>query len=515
MSDHLPSLTIATLLCGVCLLLVHLHYKALAFSARSRGRPLPPGPRPLPLVSNLFDIPTQFPWRAYQEYSKHYGNIISFQAMGQTLVVIDDPEIAVDLLEKRSGIYSSRPDSIVVELTGWAWNFGFMPYGQGWRSRRRVVWQQFHPGVVGMFNDTLEESAQVFLMRLLSGSPEELRDNVRYSVGTTLLKVAYGLQTMETDDKYISTFDEAIKSLDLLMPGTTFIEFFPVLARFPTWFPGMGVLRRMANHRRVVTEIPDNTWNDAKSAASSGNAPASSASALIAQLSRLDGEEMPRRQSAGRRLPWPGIDTTHASICAFFLAMSLYPDVQKKAREELDAVVGSTRLPKLGNRANLPYINAIVKETLRWHTVTPMDIPHASTEDDEYDGFFIPEGSIVMVNAWSILHDPARYPQPEEFVPTRFIKNGILNLEAGDPAHIVFGFGRRICPGRYFAEAALFIYIASVLHTLDISPPLDEDGRPIRIEPQPTSELVTHLEDCRCNVKPRSAWAEALARGTE
>lgn len=87
------------------------------------------------------------------------------------------------------------------------------------------------------------------------------------SVGTTLLKVAYGLQTMETDDKYISTFDEAIKSLDLLMPGTTFIEFFPVLARFPTWFPGMGVLRRMANHRRVVTEIPDNTWNDAKSAA--------------------------------------------------------------------------------------------------------------------------------------------------------------------------------------------------------------------------------------------------------
>ncbi len=96
--------------------------------------------------------------------------------------------------------------------------------------------------------------------------------------------------------------------------------------------------------------------------------------------------------------PWQ----THASICAFFLAMSLYPDVQKKAREELDAVVGSTRLPKLGNRANLPYINAIVKETLRWHTVTPMDIPHASTEDDEYDGFFIPEGSIVMVNAWSV-----------------------------------------------------------------------------------------------------------------
>ncbi len=211
--------------------------------------------------------------------------------------------------------------------------------------------------------------------------------------------------------------------------------------------------------------------------------------------------------------------------------MSLYPDVQKKARAELDAVVGSTRLPDLRDRPNLPYINAIVKETLRWHTVVPLSLPHVSTADDEYDGFFIPKGSIVMVNAWSvshfvvviqnadslmarsrsILHDPERYPQPEKFVPDRFVKNGALNMDPGDPAHIAFGFGRRsvvldhstqrraiaqtimnrICPGRYFAEAALFIYIASVLHTLDISPPLDEDARPFRIEPQPISELVT------------------------
>ncbi|KAI0721291.1 cytochrome P450 [Cerioporus squamosus] len=439
--------------------------------------------------------------------------------MGQTLVVVDDPDTAVDLFEKRSGIYSSRPNSIVVELTGWAWNFGLMPYGQGWRMRRRVVWQHFHPGVVGKFNGSLEENARRFLQQMLVTSPEGLRNDIRYSVGTTLVKVAYGLQTAEVDDKYISTFEEAIASLDLLLPGANFIEFFPFLARLPTWFPGMGVLRRMAYYRRLTTAIKDDTWNDAKCASSSSNAPASFASALVEKLSRLDLEEVPAQERIYREAIAvayvAGIDTTHASLCAFFLAMSLYPDVQKKAREELDAVVGSTRLPNVADRANLPYINAIVKETLRWHTVTPLSIPHVSTADDEYDGFFIPEGSIVMVNAWSILHDPERYPQPEEFIPDRFIKIRALNMEAGDPASIAFGFGRRICPGRYFAEAALFIYIASVLHTLDISPPLNGDGLPIHIEPQPTSELVIHLEDCRCNVKPRSGWAEALARGTE
>ncbi|RDX52094.1 cytochrome P450 [Lentinus brumalis] len=394
-----------------------------------------------------------------------------------------------------------------------------MPYSQGWRSRRRVLWQHFHPGVVDKYNGFLEDNARQSLKRLLLGSAETLNDNIRYSVGATLLKVAYGLQISEANDKYISTFEEAMESIALLLSGTTFIEFFPFLARLPTWFPGMEILRRMAHYRQVIMVMKEDTWNDAKIVVvSSDDAPASFASALIDHLPRIDQQDVPAQEEIYRdtvALAYAaGIDTTHASLSSFFFAMSLYPDVQKKARAELDAVVGSTRLPDLRDRPNLPYINAIVKETLRWHTVVPLSLPHVSTADDEYDGFFIPKGSIVMVNAWSILHDPERYPQPEKFVPDRFIKNGALNMDPGDPAHIAFGFGRRICPGRYFAEAALFIYIASVLHTLDISPPLDEDARPIRIEPQPISELVTHLEDCRCNVKPRSAWAESLARGT-
>ena len=137
--------------------------------------------------------------------------------------------------------------------------------------------------------------------------------------------------------------------------------------------------------------------------------------------------------------------------------MSLCPDVQKKAREELDAVVGPDRLPALVDRPKLPYINAIMKETLRWHTATPMAIAHTSTADDTYDGFFIPQGSTVMVNAWcvvpvvsgerlmtetrsrSILHDSEKYPQPDAFVPDRFMKDGELNLEAGDPAKFEIG----------------------------------------------------------------------------
>lgn len=84
--------------------------------------------------------------------------------------------------------------------------------------------------------------------------------------------------------------------------------------------------------------------------------------------------------------------------------MSLFPDIQRKAQEEIERVVGHNQLPTVADRANLPYINAMVKEVLRWHPVAPMGIPHMSTADDTYDKYFIPKGSLVLPNIWYDIH---------------------------------------------------------------------------------------------------------------
>ena len=80
--------------------------------------------------------------------------------------------------------------------------------------------------------------------------------------------------------------------------------------------------------------------------------------------------------------------------------MMVYPEVQKTAQEEIDRVVGSDRLPTMTDREHLPYIEAVVKETLRWHPVAPMSLPHTSTEDDICEGYFIPKGSMLLTNVW-------------------------------------------------------------------------------------------------------------------
>jgi cytochrome P450 len=95
-----------------------------------------------------------------------------------------------------------------------------------------------------------------------------------------------------------------------------------------------------------------------------------------------------------------GIDTSVSSLCSFFLAMTIFPNVLRKAQEEIDRVVGRDRLPTFKDRPRLPFINAVQLEMLRWGPIGPLNIPHALTEDDVYDGYLIPKGSIVVANLW-------------------------------------------------------------------------------------------------------------------
>lgn len=93
-------------------------------------------------------------------------------------------------------------------------------------------------------------------------------------------------------------------------------------------------------------------------------------------------------------------DKTVSAITTFFLAMTLFPEAQKKAQYEIDEVIGRDRLPTLSDRQSLPYVNALVKEVLRWHPVGPMCLPHTTSQDDVIDGYLIPKGAMILPNIW-------------------------------------------------------------------------------------------------------------------
>lgn len=90
------------------------------------------------------------------------------------------------------------------------------------------------------------------------------------------------------------------------------------------------------------------------------------------------------------------------TLLAVFSALAMYPEVLKRAQAELDAVVGLERLPDFGDQESLVYVNAIVKEALRWHPVLPLGIPHRTIADDVLDGYFVPAGTMILTNVWYV-----------------------------------------------------------------------------------------------------------------
>jgi len=127
----------------------------------------------------------------------------------------------------------------------------------------------------------------------------------------------------------------------------------------------------------------------------------------------------------------------------FFLAMIFNPKAMKKAQEELDRVVGKGELPDFSHKDNLPYIDALVKEVLRWSPPLPVAFPNRAMQDDVYRGYFIPKGTTVIQNIWAVFRDPNVYPDPEAFNPDRFLKDEKIDPLVFNPEDRVFGTGRR------------------------------------------------------------------------
>ena len=182
-----------------------------------------------------------------------------------------------------------------------------------------------------------------------------------------------------------------------------------------------------------------------------------------------------------------GAETTSGVMAWWMLAMVAYPETQKRAQEELDSVVGRTRIPTFLDLQDLPYIRAMVKEALRWRPVDPLGLPHLSTEDDWYNGMFIPKGSIMMANVWNLNRDPEIYgADAAHFNPARFLdKSGdVISRapETKEEGHVTYGFGRRICVGKHVANNSLFIDIAMMLWACTIEPAKDENGHSIPID---------------------------------
>ncbi|KAJ7440250.1 cytochrome P450 [Mycena latifolia] len=406
-------------------------------------------------------------------------------------------------MDAKGSVFSTRPRlPMAGELLGYDQTLVLLPYGARFRTFRKHFARLIGTaGALRHYVPLVEAETHRFLKRLLlKPDADSVSAHLRKLTGGIILRITYGIEVQEDEDPFVALIETANDNFNVAtVPGAFLVDVFPALLYLPEFLaPFKRTARAWAVATKNMVEAP---YLFVRRQMSAGTAPTSFVSSLLEDEEKLTNEEIRDIKYTASSLYGGGADTTAASLYAFFLAMVLAPDVQRKAQAEIDSVIGSGRLPLYSDREQLPYVSAVVTELFRWHSVAPLGVPHAALEDTLVNGYLIPKGTIIIANLWNILNDPEIYPSPAAFDPERYL----MMPPQRDPRTLCFGFGRRVCPGRELAEPSLFACVAMTLAVFKIS--RGEGPLPVHENTQGT---ISHAKPFDCVVKPRSERAVAL-----
>lgn len=319
--------------------------------------------------------------------------------------------------------------------------------------------------------------------------------------------MAYGY-TIEPQkpDTLVELVDKMMAEFSLAaVPMAWAVDIIPALQYLPSRFPGAKFQRTAQSWRKSILASAYIPYRFVQRQMTTVTHRPSYVSRLVQQVKPQEEAEL--RKEDEEAIIWTAAslygaaaDTTVITLTVFTLAMIKYKDVQHQAQEEIDRVVGTDRLPGFEDREKLPYVNALVKEAMRWWPIAPMGFPHTTTDDVEHNGLHIPKGAILLPAVWWFLHDPEVYSNPELYDPHRFLPP----RNEPDPMTEAFGYGRRICPGRFFADSSLYLNIAQSLAAFNISKAVGEDGKEIDMDVKPKPGVLSYPTEFRFQITPRS-----------
>ncbi|KAH9056476.1 cytochrome P450 [Lactarius vividus] len=428
-------------------------------------RTLPPGPKGFPIVGDVGHI-ADLDWLISSQRKDEYGEMMYVSALGQGVLVINSPRVAADLLERRSNIYSNRPHYISAsDFSTKNLMLSLASYGDLCRRFRRVAVEGFSKSAARNFHPIQGREALMLALALMNNYSTLGKHLLRHAE-SVMLSVNYQLPPVDSEDDpiIVRIAAQVERLLHEMQPGARLVEFFTwmryVPSRFAKWKRDAGYwfIQDSLMYEDLLSKVANDLTN--------GIDRPSFGATVIQSRSTHDLSEREQAWLVGTMLSAGG-ETTSTTLQWWVLAMLAYPEVQTRAQAELDEVVGSARPPTFADLPSLPYIRAMVKETLRWSPTIPMGVPHASTEDDWYEGMFIPEGTICLQNLRTLNFNPEVFgSNAMDFDPARYLdeKGQVKAVMAGrEEGHMSFGFGRRMCPGRLVAEGTLAIDMATLL----------------------------------------------------
>ncbi|XP_011079634.1 cytochrome P450 71A1 [Sesamum indicum] len=455
---------------SACLLLLVFLY-LLAKTIRRRKLNLPPGPKPWPVIGNL-NLIGPLPHRSLHQLSQKYGPLLHLQFGSFPVVVGSSVEMAKVFLKTMDVTFASRPKTAAGKYTTYNYSdITWSPYGPYWRQARKMcLMELFSAKRLESYEYIRVEEMNSLLKSLFKSSGQSvlLKDYLSTVSLNVISRMVLGKRYLDKDNENaVVSPEEFKKMLDELfllngvinvgdlIPWISFLDLQGYVKRMKIVSKKFDrflehVLDEHEERRRRVEGYVSRDMVDVLLELAEDPT-------LEVKLERHGVKAFTQDLLAG------GTESSAVTVEWAIAELLKKPEIFKKATEELNRVIGQNKWVQEKDIPNLPYIEAIVKETMRLHPVAPLLVPRFSREDCKVAGYDIKKGTQVLVNVWTIGRDPSLWENPTEFCPERFIGKAI-DVKGQDFELLPFGSGRRMCPGYNLGLKVIQSSLANLLH---------------------------------------------------
>ncbi|XP_075057370.1 cytochrome P450 2B19-like [Mixophyes fleayi] len=460
-------------LVSIVLSAVVMLFLAYVFTNRKKHiyNNFPPGPKPLPIIGNLHMIDMAKPHKTFIEMSKKYGKVFSFRLGMKKVVILCGFDTIKDALINHADQFSNRPTRPVISTLQKDYGLIFAN-GENWKVMRRFTISTLRD--FGMGKKTLEnkitEEAECLTRTFKSygGKPFNNKTILNAAVSNIIVSILLNHRFEYDDPTILQLMNLINESIRLAArPMVTIYNTFPSVMG---WLPGVHkIIFKNIKHLHSFIRA---TFTKQKQELDVNNQ-----KNLIDAFLAKQQEEKPESTLYYHNdnlialmvdLFVAGMETTTTTLRWSLLLMMKYPDIQKKVQNEIEKVIGSAQ-PQIEHRKQMPYTEAVINEIQRFGDIAPGNVPHATSQDVTFKGYFIPKGTTILPLLTSVLKDAAYFDKPEEFYPEHFLTSeGHFKK---NEAFIPFSIGKRSCAGENMAKMELFLFFTTLLQNFTFKAP--------------------------------------------